>query len=260
MHFPVRPALPSQEPYVSLVRPYHAAVTAFAQPSGSHTDHADHTDPDHSDANAAPARAGGPPGGPRSRTTGSAAAVSEGVQDAATAGADQPAQVSRLTVLPWPDPVIDLLGVDPRSDYVERYWLPLVGPASVLLLRYLAHRFDETPEGFSLDVTHTARVLGLGTGLGRWGPLQRTVHRCANFGFARRWGDERLLARRHLPTVTRQQLARLPDDRRALHEQWRLQLARPVPRPDAARTRPGFASSANGPAHAADLGRAGWSG
>lgn len=141
------------------------------------------------------------------------------------------AQVSWLTVLPWPDPVIDQLGVDPRSDYVERYWLPLVGPASVLLMRYLAQRFDETPDGFSLDVAHTARILGLGTGLGRWGPLQRTVHRCANFGFARRWGNERVLARRHLPTVTRQQLTRLPEDRQALHEQWRVELARPRVRP-----------------------------
>jgi hypothetical protein len=153
------------------------------------------------------------------------------VTEVGAAGTSDRPGVTWLTILPWPDPVIDQLGVDPRSDYVERYWLPLVGPASVLLMRYLAHRFDETPEGFSLDVTHTARVLGLGTGLGRWGPLQRTVHRCANFGFARRWGDDRVLARRHLPTVTRQQLARLPEDRQVLHEQWRTELARPHPRP-----------------------------
>ena len=138
-------------------------------------------------------------------------------------------QISHLLVLPWPDIVIDNLGVDPRSDYVEQYWLGLVGPASVLLMRHLALRFEAEPEGFNLDLTHTARVLGLGTGLGRWGPVQRSLHRCVSFGFARRWGEERLLARRHLPPVTRQQLARLPEDRQTLHDHWRQ--AQMAPRP-----------------------------
>ncbi len=193
---------------MSLVHPSHTV------PSGSDPDRARSAAAHPSEFDAALARAVG---------ADDAAAHAPG----ATQVEEQPPGVTWLAVLPWADPVIDQLGVDPRSEYVERYWLPLVGPASVLLVRYLAHRFDETPEGFSLDVTHTARVLGLGTGLGRWGPLQRTVHRCANFGFVRRWGDERVLARRHLPTVTRQQLARLPEDRQALHEQWRADLARP---------------------------------
>jgi hypothetical protein len=122
----------------------------------------------------------------------------------------------------WSDPVIDRVGVDPRSDYVERYWLGIVGPASVLLVRHLADRFEHEPDGFVLDLAHTARVLGLGTGLGRWGPVQRTVHRCAGFGLVRRWGEDRLLVRRRLPPATRQQLARLPDDVQAAHERWRL--------------------------------------
>lgn len=129
--------------------------------------------------------------------------------------------VTHLTVLPWPDPVIDRVGIDPRSPYVEQFWLGIVGPASVLLVRHLAQRFEDEPDGFVLDLTHTARILGLGTGLGRWGPVQRTVHRCVGFGFARRWGDERLLVRRKLPPATRQQLARLPEDRQAEHDHWR---------------------------------------
>ena len=130
--------------------------------------------------------------------------------------------VTQLTVSPWPDPVIDRVGVDPCSTYVERYWLGIVGPASVLLIRHLAGRFEDEPDGFVLDLAHTARILGLGTGLGRWGPVQRTVHRCAGFGFVRRWGEDRLLVRRRLPPATRQQLARLPDDVQQDHERWRL--------------------------------------
>ena len=132
--------------------------------------------------------------------------------------------IERLQILPWPDPVIDRVGVDPLAEYVERFWLGIVGPASVLLVRHLATRFEEEPDGFELDLTDTARLLGLGTGLGRWGPMQRTIHRCVGFGFARRWGDDRLLARRRLPHVTRQQLARLPETRQAEHERWRIEV------------------------------------
>ncbi len=129
--------------------------------------------------------------------------------------------VTHFTILPWPDPVIDRVGMDPRSSYVEQFWLGIVGPASVLLVRHLASRFDEEADGFVLDLTHTARILGLGTGLGRWGPVQRTVHRCVGFGFAQRWGEDRLLVRRKLPPATRAQLTRLPEDRQADHDRWR---------------------------------------
>ncbi len=33
-----------------------------------------------------------------------------------------------LTIRPWPDSVIDSLGHDPRSHYVETYWLGILGP------------------------------------------------------------------------------------------------------------------------------------
>lgn len=36
--------------------------------------------------------------------------------------ADVPS-VTFLPVRPWPDSVIDALGHDPRSAYVERFWL-----------------------------------------------------------------------------------------------------------------------------------------
>ncbi len=35
-----------------------------------------------------------------------------------------------LTIRPWPDDVIDALGHDPRSAYVETYWLGILGPPS----------------------------------------------------------------------------------------------------------------------------------
>ena len=52
-----------------------------------------------------------------------------------------------LTIQPWPDPILDTVGHDPRSLYAERFWLPTLGPTTLLLLRHLAAKFDSSPRG-----------------------------------------------------------------------------------------------------------------
>ena len=52
-----------------------------------------------------------------------------------------------IRVTPWPDPVLDVLGHDPRSWYAETFWLPTLGPTALLLMRHLADRFERTPDG-----------------------------------------------------------------------------------------------------------------
>jgi len=67
--------------------------------------------------------------------------------------------VSSLPVRPWPDGVIDALGHDPRSSYVEQFWLGILGPSTTWLIRFLANRLDASPEGFDLDLASTAQAL-----------------------------------------------------------------------------------------------------
>jgi hypothetical protein len=126
-----------------------------------------------------------------------------------------------LTVRPWPDEVIDRMGHDPRSVYVERFWLPLLGPSSVLLLRRLATELEANPEEVALPVQETARSLGLGYRGGRTSSFQRTVDRCRQFHLVQLEGDnDVLLARRKLPPLNRGQVARLPDALIAAHDTW----------------------------------------
>src|SRR5258708_13322757 len=66
-----------------------------------------------------------------------------------------------VMVKPWTDPVLDVLGHDPRSWYVETFWLPTLGPTCVLLMRHLADRFDRSPPGLPLDLTTTPDCLTL---------------------------------------------------------------------------------------------------
>ena len=89
-----------------------------------------------------------------------------------------------LLIKPWNDPVVDTLGHDPRSRYVETFWLPTLGPTALLLLRHLADRFDRTPEGVELTVSDTSHALGLGQRDGTASPLVRTLRRLTQFDLA----------------------------------------------------------------------------
>jgi hypothetical protein len=116
-----------------------------------------------------------------------------------------------LTIVPWPEPIIDTLGHDPRSLYVETFWLPILGPTAVLLLRHLATRFDETPGGVELRVAETSQALGVGNREGSSSPILRTLARLEQFEVA--CADPlspTIAVRRNLPPVSRRQLGRLP--------------------------------------------------
>ncbi|CAN5592082.1 hypothetical protein BH24ACT4_BH24ACT4_09610 [soil metagenome] len=126
-----------------------------------------------------------------------------------------------LAIEAWDDPVIDALGYPPRSTYVERFWLSILGPSTTWLVRHIDARLEAGPEGFTLDLEATAEALGLGTGRGRHSPLLRALHRACQFGVARTGGTEVLAVRRHLPPLTRHQIERLPAGIRAEHDAWR---------------------------------------
>ena len=123
-----------------------------------------------------------------------------------------------LRIEAWIDPVIDALGHDPRSDYVERFWLPVLGPSTTWFLRHLAAWLDTSPAGCALDLAETARALGLGERSGRHAPFLRTVARAVDFEMAT-WRAPALLAvRRRLPPLARRHVARLPERLRREHE------------------------------------------
>lgn len=142
---------------------------------------------------------------------------------ASTDGADeapQPAAPPTIVVRPWHDPVLAQRGHTPRSEYVERFWLGVIGPSAVMLLRRLARGLDEHPNGFSIALPDTARAIGLGGGTGRSSPVNRTIDRCCMFGVMRRLDDGSIAVRTHLPGLNARQLARLPLAVRTSHDAW----------------------------------------
>ena len=126
----------------------------------------------------------------------------------------------RLHIEPWPDAVIDQRGYDPRSDYTEWFWLAVVGPSTIWLLRRIAATFDHRPEGFDLEVPECAAALGLTGGAGNNATFVRTLRRTCQFHLARRIDQHTVQVRRNLPPLTRSQVLRLPSSLRVAHDEW----------------------------------------
>lgn len=125
----------------------------------------------------------------------------------------------QATIRPWVDPVVDLRGHDPRSTYVERYWLSVIGPTATWIMRRFAECFDAQPDGFLLDLDHTAMSMGLSFSKNVASPFGKALHRCVMFGIAQPTSDG-FTVRRRLPSVAQRHLRRLPEDLQAEHEEW----------------------------------------
>jgi hypothetical protein len=125
-----------------------------------------------------------------------------------------------VMIRPWPDPVIDTIGHDPRSMYVETFWLPTLGPTALLLLRHLATRFDQQPDGLELPVADTSLALGLGPREGNSSPLMRSLGRLGQFDLACDDGRGTVAVRRNLPPVNPRHLRRLPAELQVSHAEW----------------------------------------
>jgi hypothetical protein len=125
-----------------------------------------------------------------------------------------------LHVSPWADEVVDKLGFDPRSSYVEDFWLGILGPSTVWLLRRFAAGFDYSPSGFDLDLAETARSIGISDRSNRNAPFVRAINRTVQFGLARLTGPDSLAVRRRIPPLTRRHLRHLSPALRELHAAW----------------------------------------
>ncbi len=128
--------------------------------------------------------------------------------------------VPQLAIRAWPDAVIDAVGHDVRSAYVERFWLGILGPSATWLLRRLVQGLEDQPDGFDLDLALAATQLGLGGRSGRHSPFFRSIERCCRFGAAQLLDEQTLRVRRKLPPLTRMQVARLPQPLQDTHRAW----------------------------------------
>jgi hypothetical protein len=130
-----------------------------------------------------------------------------------------------LQVVPWIDPLIDRLGHDPRGDYVERFWLSVLGPSTTWLVRSLSWGLASSPSGFALDLPETAKAIGISERMGRNSPFVRSITRCCQFDLAEVSGQHPsgrviLRVRTTLPWLSRRLVSTLPETLRSEHRAW----------------------------------------
>ena len=116
-----------------------------------------------------------------------------------------------------PDPRVHRAGFALDHPYLERCWLPVIGPTSVLMLRRMPILWQHDP-AVGVPVEELAAVLGLG-GTGRNSPVWRTIDRLARFNFANRIGDNHVEVYTEVPPLSRRHLAALPASVRETHDQ-----------------------------------------
>lgn len=122
----------------------------------------------------------------------------------------------RLTVIAWPDPVIEAHGHQPGSAYVEGVWLGVLGPSATWAWQRLA-RLAATRPGATIDSVDLATSLGLGDSRGPNAAISRTLGRLVAFDVAQR-GPEVIAVRVALPDLPARRTARLSPSARLAHE------------------------------------------
>ncbi len=130
------------------------------------------------------------------------------------------AEEATLRVVPWVDPIADPHGVHPCSRYVELYWLGIIGPSTTWLLRRLSYGLEVHRDGFELNLSDTARSLGLGERMGKNSPFRRALQRLRTFELARPHGPGSLAVRTRIPPLPLRHVSRLPDSLQASHRRW----------------------------------------
>ena len=117
-----------------------------------------------------------------------------------------------LHLVPWRDELVESLGYDIRGSYVERFWLPILGPTATWILRRSADVFDAFPHGTTVDLADMAATLGLSFAAGKNSPFVRSLQRCVMFGFAQptHAHADGLAVRRVAPPLPQRFVQRLP--------------------------------------------------
>lgn len=122
-------------------------------------------------------------------------------------------------IIPMADADFDTAGFDPRSHYAETFWLPILGPSTLWLMRNIAQRFDAEPDGFTLDLHDASSALGIRSKGGRNNAFHRAIGRIVSFNMGRTVDDATISVRRVMPALHSSQIRRLTPRLQKLHHE-----------------------------------------
>lgn len=136
-----------------------------------------------------------------------------------------------ITLVTWPDALSDATGHPVRSEYVERYWLGILGPTATWLLRRCSDEVLSHTTGVVVNLHHIAASIGLAYHAGRHNPFSRGFDRLIMFGMMRHVGNHprpTFAVRTHVPPLAGRQVARLPEQLQVAHADYLSSAAAPL--------------------------------
>ena len=113
-----------------------------------------------------------------------------------------------LQVVAWTDPMIDKLGYEVHSAYVETYWLPILGPSAIWAARRLVDWLGDR-DSVDIPLDLLGQSLGLSASVANHSPVVRTLARLVDFGMATTRAHA-YAVRRRFPPLAARQVKRLP--------------------------------------------------
>jgi len=127
-----------------------------------------------------------------------------------------------ITIVPWPDALAEAHGHPAHGEYVEHFWLGILGPTATWLLRRCAGLVSDRPEGSVVDLNVLAHSLGLAYHHGRHNPFSRGFDRCIMFGLMRHMtvAPPVFAVRTSVPPLSLRHLARLPESLQTAHADY----------------------------------------
>ena len=116
-------------------------------------------------------------------------------------------------------PDIPIEGHDARSRYVEEFWLPVLGPTCIVILRHLADLL-RGHSSFGISLKELPHHFGLGSGCGPNSVFGRSITRLVAFEMAELQGPSSVLVNTVVSWLSDAQVAHLHPWLQIRHRYW----------------------------------------
>ncbi len=127
---------------------------------------------------------------------------------------------SMLKVVRWEDPFIDKVGYEADGEYVELFYLNILGPSSLFLLRFLVKELLKSREHVDIDLDILSFRLGLNSKTSKKSLISRSLKRSISFGMIRRISHDTFAVRLYLPQLSLRQRQRFPQSLNLEHDNY----------------------------------------
>lgn len=91
-----------------------------------------------------------------------------------------------IPIQPNNNSTVSFLANDP---YIDKFWLPILGPTATLLLHELMGKALVSPDAFTSSIRELSCIIGVGNREGSASPIAKNLKRLCDFGLISKYND-----------------------------------------------------------------------